>query len=449
VRGVPFVRRGVPLGPWALARPPRARYDPDMDRPPTTPSTADAPGGSPASSLAPAGTPHEAPRGLALTGRDVAVIVAVWAVYAFLNVASRLFDARWSDPHRLAGPVLVAVAEALCWAVLTPPILLLADRLGVERARGAALLAFAAAGVAVATTMGWVSGELRQALSPFGGPPRLARAPELFRPGRPRGGRGGPPFWFAFLNALVLYLTVLAAGVARSYSRRYHARREEAARREARLEAQLAEARLEALRRQLDPHFLFNTLNAVSALVERDPRGVRRMIARLSDLLRFSIEGAERAQVPLREELALLTRYVEIMQVRFQGRLTVETRVDDVALDVPVPTLILQPLVENAIRHGVEKITGTGRVEIEAMLEEAMLVLRVRDNGPGPAPDADRRGEGGGVGLRNTVARLAQLHGAAQRFTIAPDAEGGTVVEIRLPHGIPRPASMAEGTDVR
>ncbi len=406
---------------------------------------------------------YEPLRRLALTRRDLAVIVAVWAVYAFLSVASRLFDTRWSDPQRLAGPVTVAIVEALCWAVLTPPILLLADRFGAERGRGAGLLAFVAAGIAVATTMGWASTELRQALTPFGGPPRPPREGLAAGMGRRGGGRGGPPFWFAFVNALVLYLTVLAAGIARSYSRRYHARREEAARREARLEAQLAEARLEALRRQLDPHFLFNTLNAVSALVERDPRGVRRMISRLSDLLRFSIEGAERAQVPLREELALLTRYVEIMQVRFQGRLTVETRADDAALDVLVPTLVLQPLVENAIRHGIERITGPGRVEIEAMLDDDMLVLRVRDNGPGPASpppasDPSRPTTGGGVGLRNTTARLAQLYGAAHRFTIAPGAEGGTVVEIRLPHRlVPRRASegarastpAAGGSDAR
>ncbi|GLC23896.1 sensor histidine kinase [Roseisolibacter agri] len=370
-----------------------------------------------------------AERRLHLTRRELAVIVGVWALYAFLSIASRLFDERGNDMDRLRGPIMVALLEALGWALLTPPILLLADRLGVDARRGARLLAFAGVGIAVAATMGWASTELRHAF----GPPPGSRGPRGGR-GGPGGGRGGPPFWFAFLNALVLYLTVLAAGVARSLSRRYHARREEAARREARLEAQLAEARLDALRRQLDPHFLFNTLNAVSALVERDPRGVRRMIARLSDLLRFSFEGADRAVVPLREELALLSRYVEIMQVRFQGRLTVETTADDAALDVLVPTLVLQPLVENAIRHGVERIAGPGNVAIDARLEGESLVLRVTDNGPGVAPDAPTAGSG--VGLRNTVARLEQLYGAAQRFTIAAAPQGGTVAEIRLPRRI-------------
>ena len=375
-----------------------------------------------------------APR-LDLTRRDLAVIAGVWALYAFLSVASRLFDDRWDDARLLSGPVLVALAEALCWAVLTPPILLLADRFGVDRGRGARLLAFAAAGLAVAATMGWASTELRHLGGPgFGARPRRGGGAFGAAPFARRGPRGGPPFWFAFLNALVLYLTVLAAGVARSLSRRYHARREEAARREARLEAQLAEARLDALRRQLDPHFLFNTLNAVSALVERDPRGVRRMIARLSDLLRSSFEGADRPVVPLREELALLSRYVEIMQVRFQGRLTVETTADDAVLDVLVPTLVLQPLVENAIRHGVERIAGPGHVAIDARPDGDALVLRVTDNGPGPAPGAPTAGSG--VGLRNTVARLEQLYGARQRFSIAAAPQGGTVAEIRLPRRV-------------
>ena len=205
-----------------------------------------------------------------------------------------------------------------------------------------------------------------------------------------------------------------------------------------RLQAQLAEARLDALRRQLDPHFLFNTLHAVSSLVERDPRGVRRMITRLSELLRHSIEVSGEPEVPLRQELELLGRYLDIMPVRFQGRLEVETRVDDRALDALVPNLILQPLVENAIKHGVEQLTGPGRICIEAEHADGQVVLRVRDNGPGVdggvpagAPLATRPGR---VGLRNTVARLEQLYGTEQRFTLRLAEDGGAVAEVRLPY---------------
>jgi two-component sensor histidine kinase len=389
---------------------------------------------------------HPSAEQFRLSRRELVLIVAFWSVYALLQVASRLFD-RGSNSLQWSGILGVPFIEALCWMLLTPAIFLLAGRLDSGYRRSTQILVFSLLGLVIAVLVGMLGNELRHALTPFrgaGGPPfadTLGAAVQ--RSGRggggprgggggQRGGGGGPPVWFGILNALVLYLGVLAAGLARTYSRRYHLRREQAARREARLEAQLAEARLDALRRQLDPHFLFNTLNAVSALVERDPRGVRRMIMRLSELLRHSFEGARDAEVPLRAELALLNRYVEIMQVRFQGRLTVETRVDDPALDALVPSMILQPLVENAIKHGVERATGAGEIRIEGERSGDELVLRVRDNGPGISESAAEPGRVG-VGLRNTVARLEQLYGPGRRFSISPGSDGGTVAELRLP----------------
>ena len=226
----------------------------------------------------------------------------------------------------------------------------------------------------------------------------------------------------------------------RGYSLRLGARRAQATQ----LQAQLAEARLEALRSQLDPHFLFNTLNAVSSLVERDPRGVRRMITRLSELLRYSMEDAREAEITMRRELDLLDRYLDIMQVRFPG-LNVLRLLDDRALDMMVPSMILQPLVENAIRHGVERMTDPGRVEIEAVLEGETLVLRVRDDGPGEESRPD--GSTGGVGLRNTRARLEQLYGAAGRFSLTRNEEGLTVAEVRLPATSDRSELRVEGSE--
>jgi two-component sensor histidine kinase len=393
----------------------------------------------------PSATPASARDRFPLSRRELAFIAAVWAAYAVLSIASRLFDQVGRSQGHVAGTIGVALAESLCWTLVTPPILALAERYDPDRRRAGQIALLAVVGVVVALGFGWISTWLRETLTPFGGgPPRgaVAAGPldaldtlsRAVLPGNrgPRGprGRGGPPIWFGILNALVLYLGVLAAGLARAYSRRYTARERRSAQREAQLHAQLAEARLDALRRQLDPHFLFNTLNAVSALVERDPRGVRRMIARLSELLRHSFEGADEAEAPLREELKLLARYVEIMQVRFQGRLTVDTHAEERVLDALVPAMILQPLVENAIKHGVEKSTGPGWVEIEASAEDGALVLTVRDDGPGPqrAP-TDRVG----VGLRNTVERLRQLYGDAGRFTLSPGDDGGAVAEIRLP----------------
>jgi two-component system LytT family sensor kinase len=367
-----------------------------------------------------------------LTRRDLSFIVGFWLIYALLTIANRAFDPGPPDRQPDVGLttwIIVALAEAALWAILTPVIVSVAGRTRPERASRAlhfALLLLL--GVVIALGVSVFSHELRDLL--------------LTRPatsGRPSRGRG-PPLWFGFLNALVIYLGVLAAGLARAYSLRLGARREQATQ----LLAQLAEARLEALRSQLDPHFLFNTLNAVSSLVERDPRGVRRMITRLSELLRYSMEEARDAEITLRRELDLLDRYLDIMQVRFPG-LNVLRLLDDRALDMMVPSMILQPLVENAIRHGVEKMSDPGRVEIEAVMEDDTLVLRVRDDGPGEAarPDAPS----GGVGLRNTRARLEQLYGGAGFFSLTRNEEGLTVAEVRLPATSDRSELRVEGSE--
>jgi two-component sensor histidine kinase len=388
-----------------------------------------------------------------LSRRELVLIVAFWSGYAVLSIASRVFDRGGGATQHWQAVVLVAFSEAVCWMLLTPWLFTLASRLDATRSRATQIVVFALIGLGVAVLLGTLGTELRTMLtsprSSSGTPPFGDSLAGAVRRLRLEGGappRGGPPVWFGILNALVLYLGVIAAGLARTYSRRYHLRREQAARREARLEAQLAEARLDALRRQLDPHFLFNTLNAVSALVERDPRGVRRMIVRLSELLRHSVEGAREAEVTLRAELAMLTRYVEIMQVRFQGRLTVETRVDDRALDALVPSMILQPLVENAMKHGIERASGPGMIDVEADVDGDELLLRVRDNGPAVSEPADPTGQYG-VGLRNTVARLEQLYGVANRFTMTHGAGGGTVVELRLPFHLQSAAATSRASD--
>jgi sensor histidine kinase YesM len=269
-----------------------------------------------------------------------------------------------------------------------------------------------------------------------------------FRPGGGGGGGRGPRSGGAFsflrnpmiLNHFVLYSGVLAAGIARDYFVRFRAREREALqlqRETAQLQSQLAQARLSALNAQLNPHFLFNTLHAVSSLVERDPRGVRRMIARLSELLRYSLDGAGEHEVPIEQELAFLDRYLEIMRIRFQGRLEVEVQLADSARGALVPSLILQPLVENAVKHGVDKVAEVGRIGIEGRREEGRLILSVSDNGPGVnqlESDAGASAErGGGVGLENIRQRLAQLYGSAQSLTLADRPGGGTVATIVMP----------------
>jgi LytS/YehU family sensor histidine kinase len=269
-----------------------------------------------------------------------------------------------------------------------------------------------------------IGDEMRSVLMPF--PPR-----------RGRGGGGGPPgyAWLRpwFLNDFIIYLGVLAAGLARAYSLRYRNQREESLRVAAQLRAQLAEARLDALRMQLDPHFLFNTLHAISSLVERDPRGVRRMISRLSDLLRHTIEGPTEQEIPLRQELDLLRRYLEIMEVRFQGKLEITTDVQERAMDALVPNLILQPIVENAIKHGVSKIEGIGQITLRGRIDGSHLVLCVENNAPLAEVGSGSLG-GTGVGVRNTRARLSHLYADDQSFDLRPGDGGMTIAEIRLPY---------------
>jgi sensor histidine kinase YesM len=217
----------------------------------------------------------------------------------------------------------------------------------------------------------------------------------------------------------------------------------------ARLHAQLADARLGALRAQLNPHFLFNTLHAISSLVERDPRGVRRMIARLSELLRYSLEESNEQEIPLRQELAFLDRYLEIMRIRFQGTLEVTVDVDPEVQDALVPNLVLQPLVENAVKHGVSKLEGAGRITISARRSGDRTIMTVHDNGPGFG-EADAPGDEG-VGLRNTRERLAQLYGAAQGLSLREPPEGGLVAEIIVPFHTPgdlRTAVIAQGEKI-
>ena len=196
------------------------------------------------------------------------------------------------------------------------------------------------------------------------------------------------------------------------------------------LEAQLAQARLQALKAQLHPHFLFNTLNAISALMHRDVDSADRMIALLSDLLRISLDRDERHQVSLKDELAFLERYLAIERIRFRDRLTVEIDVEPGCGSVLVPRLILQPLVENSIIHGVALHSTAGLISIKARRKGNRLSVSVADDGPGLIDDKPSRE---GVGLSNTRARLAELYGSDHRFALTRAAEGGLEVTLEMP----------------
>jgi hypothetical protein len=199
----------------------------------------------------------------------------------------------------------------------------------------------------------------------------------------------------------------------------------------ARLREQLTDARLHALRMQLNPHFLFNTLNAISAMISENPGAADRMVVKLSELLRLSLDQEKPQESPLSEELAFLDRYLEIEKVRFGDRLQVEIRIQDETKDAAVPSLILQPIVENAIRHGIEPSETAGRLWIEAACENGSLCLRVRDSGPGLAAGVDNLREG--IGLSNTRSRLRHLYGENGTLELSTPAGGGLEARIRIP----------------
>ena len=221
---------------------------------------------------------------------------------------------------------------------------------------------------------------------------------------------------------------------------RYYWRYREGELRASQLETQLTQAQLQALKMQLHPHFLFNTLHSISALVHRDPDTADRMIARLGDFLRLTLDNSGAQEVSLQKELEFLKCYLDIERVRFQDRLTTSLDVEPRALDSTVPNLILQPIVENALRHGLSH-RSAGHLEISAKRYNGSLRIQVKDNGPGlSAITRPKTNTREGLGLSNTRARLEQLYGAAHRFEIENAPGGGLVVTLEIPAAKDRPA---------
>jgi two-component system LytT family sensor kinase len=235
---------------------------------------------------------------------------------------------------------------------------------------------------------------------------------------------GREMFW-----SMLVYCMIAGAWQAYSYKRRYMTAELQLER----LQRTASEARLHALRAQLDPHFLFNTLNAVSSQVERDPKLARAMIEQLGDLLRLSLDSHGKQSIRLRDELAFTRRYLALQKIRFGDRLQIEVDVASGAADALVPSLVLQPLVENAIRHGLSSKPQGGVLQVSARRSDQHLVLRVEDDGVGLAPGWSLE-EDCGIGLRLTRERLAVgFPDSGSRFEISPRASGGTVVSIALP----------------
>ncbi|OZC03602.1 sensor histidine kinase [Rubricoccus marinus] len=372
---------------------------------------------------------------------EVLLVVGFWVLLGALALVRRSLDPRGPVATSTAS-LIVTLAEYGLWSLITLGVFAVTERFPMAsgvRVRRALL--YLGVVLVAAIAVEWA----RQSLF-------AAFFPEEILERRFRR-RGGPRQWepglegiitrLRFVDEMVISVAILAAGFARDALARLRERETHTAR----LEAQLADARLSALRMQLNPHFLFNTLHAVSALVERDPAGVRTMIARLSSLLRRVLDGGDRHEVTLRDELAFLRDYLDVQRVRFQGRLDVEEHIEDGTLDALVPNLVLQPLAENAVQHGVSRREDAGgRIVVSAQREGGSLVLTVRDNGPGPSAEArggatDDSASGatgtaprsGGLGLRNTRQRLDALYGRAASLELGAGADGGAEARVMLP----------------
>mgnify|MGYP002761624935 FL=1 len=368
---------------------------------------------------------------------ELLAILTVWALFAALSAGRIILDPDRAGTSATTNEILFTVAMFASWAIVTPGIFWIADYLGTggHLQPWQRILLHAVAAVSVSIAVDIVTDVIRNVYLQVG-PDTVASVWASVRVSIQEAWALG------FIYELIIYAMILAVGFARAYYRRLQERRVQATE----LRAQLTEARLQALRMQINPHFLFNTLNAVSGLVERDPKGVRTMVARLSALLRHTLtkDGQDgRQEVPLDEELTVLNDYLEIMHVRFGDRLHVRQDIDDSVRDALVPDLILQPLVENAIKHGVAPQERGGRVTIQAQRTDGYLQLSVADDGPGMAGDG-LPDTGEGIGLRNVKERLRRLYGTDHRMQIRPGDQAGVVVDLRIPfHTRPHPPTRA------
>ena len=228
--------------------------------------------------------------------------------------------------------------------------------------------------------------------------------------------------------SVAIYWGVLAIHQGIKYYRKYRERELTTSQ----LAARLAQSRLQVLKMQLHPHFLFNTLNAISELIYKDPESADRMITNLSDLLRMSFENLEVQEISLRQELEFLQKYLEIEQMRFHDRLKVEMQIAPDTLEASVPNMVLQPLVENAIKHGIAPRSSGGKIDIEATRSNGDLKISVMDKGLG-VPFGDLENLADGVGLSNTKRRLKHLYGEAHKFALGIPGNSGLRVDLTIP----------------
>jgi two-component system LytT family sensor kinase len=350
-------------------------------------------------------------------------LASIWGIWTFIGLVFTLqgyFSSYRSDrPMPFIDQLYLQMTWSYLWALATPLVLWAASRLPIERNN-------------------WIRSSLLHV------PISILLSVFLTALGHISlwlywGYRAGKPFSFAnmtrfvianFSEGIGIYLLIALSSYAYSYYSRYR----EGQLRTLQLEAQLSQAQLQALKMQLHPHFLFNTLHSISALLTKDVEAARKMITRLGDFLRLTLENSGSQEVTLQQEMAFLSCYLEIERIRFQNRLVTRMDLGPQTLDAKVPNLILQPIVENAIRHGIAPRSTPGLIEIEAKQHNGTLRIHVRDNGPGlPEHRTSDNLFKKGLGLANTETRLERLYGADHLFNLSNNPDGGLIVTLEIP----------------
>ena len=371
-----------------------------------------------------------------LRSRTFFILLGVWTLIGLTFASLSFFATLAISKQGSVNPASIFISNLLAfylWALLTPLIVLLARRYRLDRQRWPqslvvhlpASLLFPALHLCLYLAPFWLLGGL------------LTREYPTFL----------SLFSYQFFANLPMkvsiYWLILIAINALDYYQSFRVAEVKASE----LRAQLAQAQLRALKMQLHPHFLFNTLNSISALLHRDAEAADQMVARLGDFLRLTLENSGDQEVTLEQEMEFLRCYLEIEIVRFHDRLSVETEIEPQTLRARVPNLILQPLVENAIRHGISRQSAPGRLSIRAARRDGRLFLQVEDNGPGLALISDGGGSSasvhttasatrshtGGLGLANTRARLEHLYGTEHRLELTRATPRGMIVTLEIP----------------
>ncbi|HZR20543.1 MAG TPA: histidine kinase [Verrucomicrobiae bacterium] len=344
----------------------------------------------------------------------------VTAFWLFIALASAL-EMSLLQSAAVGQALLVALVRLLPWVFLTPLVVWTCSAYPLERStwKDSLWVHLAVCGLSLGIIGGFAYAMPPPPLSIAGQDPLAAQ--RAYR--QPRAAA------YAALRRITMQLPTFWGLVGVAHALQFYERSKTRERREAELEANLAQARLQALRMQLNPHFLFNTLNSIASLVHHDPTTAEQMIEALSELLRLALHTADTHQVPLREELHFLDQYLLIERARFGERLRVERQIDVAALGAAVPTLILQPLVENAVNHGIENQLAPGLIRITAEHAGDMLRIEVSDNGRGLERDPINEG----VGLSNTRLRLKELYNSHAGLEVHSIAGQGFAVQIRIP----------------